>query len=212
MQSYYSVAELRSRIDQLLPDWLDMYELSFPFEERLLISNFLRLLEEKERGEAQETTFSALVDAEGKLIGMAAYQIEPQISAGYLWYLAINPSVRGKGVGSDYYKEIIDKVFESAEVMLFEVEMPEHCQDEERRQNAKRRIAFYQRNGTALLSGIHYLQSVGSHVPPVPMHLMVCSRQSVTAQKAFEVARYLFGDAVRQIGPLALIGPTLSAT
>lgn len=207
MQSDYSVVELYSRADRLLPDWLDMYELSFPFEERVLTSNFLRLLEKKERGEAQDMTLSALADSDGKLIGLAAYQIEPHLSAGFLWYIAISPTARGKGLGSEYYRQIVDKIFQSAEVLLYEVEMPERSQDEGRRRNAERRILFYQRNGAALLSGIHYLQSVGSHAPPVPMHLMFHQRRPFTAQQAFELARHLFDDAVQQTGPLALIGP-----
>jgi ribosomal protein S18 acetylase RimI-like enzyme len=202
----YSIVELCRRTDSLLPDWLDLYETSFPPRERLLVSSFLRLLEKKEQGKGENIVLSALLDEQGRMAAMAAYQIFVQPPTGYLWYIAVSPALRGNGLGTAYYQAIVEKVFQFTEVLLFEVEMPEHCTDAEMRRLAERRIVFYQRNGAALLTGIHYLQSVGSHVPPTPMHLMVHARRPIQAQEAYEIARGIFGEAVSQVGPLALSG------
>lgn len=202
----YSLVELASRSDPLLPDWLDLYETSFPLGERLLVSSFLRLLEKKERGQDEGVSLSALIDEEKRVRGMAAYQIMAQPPVSYLWYLAISPALRSYGLGTAYYRAIVEKVFQAVDVLIFEVEAPEHCAEAETRRHAERRIAFYQRNGAALLTGVHYLQSVGSHVPPTPMHLMIHARRPVTASEAFAIAQNLFDGAVSQMGPLALVG------
>lgn len=206
MMPGYSLVELSSRSDPLLPNWLDLYETSFPLNERLLVSSFLHLLEKKEQGQEEGVSLSALLDEEKRLVGMAAYQILAQPPVGFLWYIAVSPALRGRGLGTAYYQAIVERVFQAADVLLFEVEAPEHCTEAEVRRNAERRIAFYQRNGAALLTGIHYLQSVGSHVPPTPMHLMIHARRPVTAPEAFAIARNLFDGAVSQTGPLALVG------
>ncbi|MEZ0395895.1 MAG: GNAT family N-acetyltransferase [Anaerolineales bacterium] len=206
LPSGYRVRLLSGRLDPLLPAWLDLYETAFPYEERVLISTFWRVLEKTETGAPPDVVLSALVDSQGNLSGMAAYQMLPSLAAGFLWYLAIAPGGRGHGLGSAYYHFILEDVFRSADLLLFEVEIPAHCEEAERRRNAERRIVFYQRNGAALLTGIHYMQSVGSHVPPTPMHLMVHARRPTTAEEAFKIAKTLFGDSLSQTGPLDLIG------
>ncbi len=206
LPSGYSVRLLSGRLDPLLSAWFDLYETSFPAEERVLVSAFLHLLEKIEAGTSEEVFLSALLDPQGTLSGMAAYQMFPLWKVGFLWYIAIAPAARGKGLGSAYYRLIVEDVFRSADLLLFEVEIPDHCEEPERRRNAERRIEFYQRNGAALLTGIHYLQSVGSHVPPTPMHVMIHPRQTLTGEEAYAVARKLFGESILQTGPLSLVG------
>ena len=69
---------------------------------------------------------------------------------------------------------------------------------------ARRRIGFYRRQGFRLLEGIHYLQSVGAHQTPMPMHIMFHALGALDAGQAFALARGLLGDDVSQVGELRL--------
>jgi hypothetical protein len=69
---------------------------------------------------------------------------------------------------------------------------------------AERRIGFYRRLGARVLTGIEYLQRVGPHQPPVPMHIMVQCAGICAADEVYGWAKGLFGDAVRQVGELGL--------
>lgn len=209
----YDIHELTGLSDPLLPAWLDLYETSFPFNERLLISHFWRLLQAKEKGEASSVSLSALVERSNTLIGMAAWQYLPQLRLAYLWYLAIQPEARNRGLGAHYYHAILAQAFtKGADLALFEVEMPELAHTDQERALAQRRIAFYKRNGARLLTGIHYLQSVGDHVPPTPMHLMFHPRERLSPQEAYQSAHQLFGEALQQTDALAWNGDELPPT
>jgi len=202
----YKTVELDGLHDPLLPAWLDLYETAFPANERLLVSHFIRLLKKKGNGESANVWLSALLKDSNPLAGMAVYQIVPKQSIAYLWYIAIYPKVRNQGLGSGYYLEIVANAFElGGKMLFFEVEIPDLAEDEETKSYARRRIAFYQRNGAALLTGVHYMQSVGDHVPCHQMHLMVHAQGLLTADEAFQRMKELLGNDLQQIGPLALV-------
>ena len=93
--------------------------------------------------------------------------------------------------------------------VLIEVERPDLAHTEVERVLAERRIAFYRRQGARLLEGVHYVQSVGLHQPPLSMHVMLHPLQSLDAETAFCLARAVFGGAaggesITRVGPLSL--------
>jgi hypothetical protein len=107
-------------------------------------------------------------------------------------------------LGCGFYRVITERAFASSRLLVFEVEKPEDAHSEAEHLIRQRRIGFYQRNGAFLLNGISYLQSVGSHVLPTPMHIMIHSREPMSAEVIYPVAKELFQDAISQTGPLTL--------
>jgi GNAT superfamily N-acetyltransferase len=134
------------------------------------------------------------------------YEFVPGSNAAALWYLAVTPEHRGKGIGSKVYQEIRQRIARDdprTKALFYEVEDPDTTHAAEERQLAIRRIAFYQSNGAQLLRGIHYTQSVGWQ-PPIPMHLMVHPYQEIEVDEVFELAQSIFQDALQQVGRLEL--------
>ena len=75
----------------------------------------------------------------------------------------------------------------------------EHCSNQ-----AFRRISFYRHHGAYLLKGIDYIQTVGPHQAPIPMHIMVHPFCSMDAESAFNLAIGIFGNAISKTGCLTL--------
>jgi hypothetical protein len=90
----YSLVELKSLEDDLLPPWLDLYETTFPPEERVLVSFLLRVILHKSSAGALDYSPLAFLSPEQVFIGMCFYQTIPDLSMVYLWYLAMMSEVR----------------------------------------------------------------------------------------------------------------------
>ena len=188
--------------DFLLP-WLDLYESAFPPNERGLISEQLGLLKAKKIGNVTNESIVAAIDETKSLKGIIQYEVVPGLSAALLWYFALTPECRGKGFGTQMYKELINKLAaEQIRILIFEVERPDRATSNEARQMAERRIEFYRRLGAKVLLSVHYLQYVGPHQPPTPMHLMVHPLHPLDAEAAFALIKQIFHDAIEQVGLL----------
>jgi ribosomal protein S18 acetylase RimI-like enzyme len=199
------IVEITRLDDDLLLPWLDLYETAFPVTEKVLVSSFLRKLRGGEYGPDKDEHVLAIVNGEGALVAMAQYEVEPACQAAYLWYLAVLPACRNGGIGSWCYQQLAARIQAAgAGAILLEVEIPEEAHTEMERGYAKRRIGFYRRLGARLLTGIRYYQHVGSHQPPIPMHLLVHPFAPITADGAFALARGMFGESVELVGELGL--------
>ena len=130
---------------ELLPDWLDLFELSFPPEEKVLISRFLRLLKDKTAGENQDSHMLAAVDENGNVIGIMRFDNDPDTRISYFWYLAVRSGrTRSRGIGSACFAEVLRRATEAdMRAIVFEVEIPEEQSDLSHREYAERRIGFY---------------------------------------------------------------------
>jgi len=199
-----NIVEIVGLNDDLLLPWLGLYETAFSPSERVLVSFLLKLLKDKTHGLAQDPYLLAALDKQRTLVGIAMYELDRESETALLWYLAIVPENRSKGLGSIFYREILHRVDSSVRALLFEVEIPDESKSGEGRQFAQRRIQFYRRHGAFVLNGIHYMQHVGKHQPPIPMHIMVHPFQPITPQTAFKLTKSMFEDSITQIGPLAL--------
>lgn len=198
--------EIVSLNDELYDPWLDLYQTAFPLNEQMRVSDHNRVLRSKAKGKAKEEHLLAALDREGKLVAMARYDDLPECRAAALWYMAVVPGLRSKGIGSRLYQHILQQLGAAqpaAEALLLEVETPELTHTPKERELAVKRIAFYQRNGAKLLRGIDYTQSVGWQ-PPVRMSIMVHPLHAMAADEAFRLAECLFEDSLQQAGPLAL--------
>jgi GNAT superfamily N-acetyltransferase len=190
----------------LFTSWLDLYETAFPPEERILVSAFVEMLQQKEAGRTMDVELLAAINASHELVGVAFYDIHPQWGLATLWYMAVNSHIRSQGLGSQIYQEIIQRAKAAGcQAMFFEVEIPELAHTPETKALAERRICFYQRNGAKILQVIRYLQSVGWHQPVTPMHIMIHILQPQTPETAFTFAKQIFEDNLQQDGPLSLV-------
>lgn len=201
MDADLSFIEISSRADDLLLPWLELYETAFPASERVLVANILDILKRKEQGEQTEEHLLSVLDTNADPIGMAMYSLQPGSEAAFLWYMAVNPTIRNRGIGSVIYQEVREKILTNGPISLvFEVEIPEG----QNSRIAQRRIDFYRRQGAQLLGGIRYMQQVGYHQDPIPMHLMVHGAHSIDSQLAFELAKSVLGESLEQSGELCL--------
>lgn len=157
------------------------------------------------RGDESHDHLLAAVNDQQQLIGIIHYVVVPESNVACLWYFAIQASLHSQGLGSKMFRKFCDHLEPlNIQALLFEVEIPEQAESPEQRELAMRRIAFYRRLGASLLNGIDYLQNIGWHHPPTPMHLMVYPLRPLDAQQAFNLTQAVFQEYVQQIGPLAL--------
>jgi GNAT superfamily N-acetyltransferase len=197
-----SYREIVSLDDPFLLPWLDLYETAFPPQERILISSILHILSTPTVEEKARTHLLAVLNMTGELVGLAMFSVSTQQPIAFLWYLAVNHKLRSQGIGSRIYQEILRQIrLLNLKALIFEVEIPEG----ENSENALRRIRFYKQKGVLLLEGIHYMQHVGWHQNPIPMHVMVQPLEPLDPKRAFDLAKNLFGDSIEQIGDLRLV-------
>ena len=201
-----SYGEITRLEDDLLLPWLDLYEITFPPEEKILVSKFLTHLKDKAGNTTTDFFMLAAVHNHTTLAGIACYQIFPKQGAALLWYLAVASHQRNRGLGGAIYQEIIRRIdLAKCAVLIMEVEIPDLCHTPETRQYATRRISFYRRQGALRLDGIHYLQFVGDHLPPTPMHILVHPIKPISPQAAFNLVYTITQDAITQTGDLTLL-------
>jgi len=197
------IVELTDPNDDLLLPWLDLYETAFPPAERMLVSFYLRLLRDKQAGGRPEHHLLAVQRA-GVFVGLAHYVGLAACNLAWLWMFAVTPEARNHGIGAAIYGEIVRGLPAGTVAMLIEVERPDLAQTEADRQLAERRITFYRRQGARLLEGVHYVQAVGPHQAPLPMHVMLHPLHPLDAEMAFRCAQAALGDAIAQTGDLSL--------
>jgi GNAT superfamily N-acetyltransferase len=206
METNFTFVEITRLDDPILLSWLDLYETSFPPNEKVLVSNHLEVLHARANGGANNDFLLACLDMVGKLRGMARYQLFPDSAFAILWYLATWPDARNQGIGGLFYDHLLSRLDPAAcKAMLLEVEIPEQAETQEKRLLAQRRLGFYRRHGAFLLQGIKYMQSVGWHQPLTPMHILVHPLQPIDAAAAYDIVKAYAGDSVQQTGPLELI-------
>jgi hypothetical protein len=188
--------------DDLLLPWLDLYETAFPPNEKILVSVILGFLRDPNKAKAEGINITGILDSSAHFIAMAMYQLPPDKPVAVLWYVAVLADQRSKGWGSEIYKSLLSQIDPGKyQALVFEVEIPDEAASSP---DAERRIRFYQKNGASLLTGIHYLQSVGWHQPPTPMHIMIHPLHPMDAEIAYGLAHSIFEDAMHKTGSLAL--------
>lgn len=195
------LTEIVDLYDPHLLPWLDLYETAFPPPERMLVSFILDVIGKRKRGEPADTQLWAVLDPTDALVGTVMFSLHPQVEVAFLWYLAVDPQRRSQGLGARIYQKIIQQIQPAGlKALVFEVEIPEG----ENAQNAWRRIKFYRREGAQLLHGIRYIQQVGWHQPPIPMHVMIHPLQPLVPATAFNLAKAIFKESIEQTGTLSL--------
>jgi GNAT superfamily N-acetyltransferase len=190
--------------------WKRIYYDSFPENERMSERYFLQMFEEKARGEGHDKHMLIMLESQetGTVpVGMSYHEFDRELGVGFLWYLAIQRESRNKGYGTAFYAELIKRAkSDGARLLAFEVEIPElaAAKSAENAEWARRRIAWYRRQGAFVLEGVEYYQEVDTGVAPTRMFLMLHPLAPIDAEQGFSLARALFPDTLQQTGPLKL--------
>ncbi len=191
--------------DDLLLPWLELYETAFPPSERLLVAAQLQLLKRNAESAAPDVHMLAVLDERETLAGILQYEIVPDVSAAFLWYLAVQPAQRNRGLGAQIYREMWKRLeTQGCQALVLEVEIPEEAESDEQRQLAIRRIGFYRRLGARLMLGVEHMQEIGWHHAPTPMHVMIDARPPADPGTAYSIAEVVLDGAISQVGTLAL--------
>ncbi len=137
-----------------------IYEGAFPVEERRPWVDF------EQRASDNDTFFTidVVVDSD-RVVGFISTWRLPM--ALYVEHFAIDPAMRGKGVGG----MLLDHIIAGTQLpVILEVEIPD---ESPRPDMAHRRIDFYRRHGFDTIDGIDYVQPpYARNLPEVPMLLM----------------------------------------
>lgn len=153
---------------------LDVWRRSFPERERAPLTCWAGRLGEPPtaRVAGRRLLAAAAAGGEGRSVGMCYYEVrragpdEPPV--GYLVYLATDPERRNRGLGTTLYREAVSRMFAAGcRCVVFEVESPEAvgALNPADGELARRRMAWYRRNGALLLGGAVALAGIGGPQP-----------------------------------------------
>ncbi|HEX9017592.1 MAG TPA: hypothetical protein VF806_00290 [Anaerolineaceae bacterium] len=189
--------------DPLLLDWLDLYEQAFPPFERVLVSRVLRQVAMIERGQETDNHILAAVDASSRLVGLMWIRKLLDMPVAFLWYFATVPEVRGLGMGAEFYRWLLRFLQPDVQALVYDVEDPRLLAAPEKQEIARRRIAFYQRQGARLIGGIRYIASVAPYKPGVEGRLMAHPLvDGLSVQDALALAQPTLGDWITPVGEI----------
>jgi|GEM_PF-1916864 len=158
-----------TRFDHLLEETRALYEVSFPPQERRPFEEITSLL-----GTDSEDRARILVAVEGnEVLGLSIFRYIPSVRIGYLWYLCVSESARGRQVGTSLYRASVNRLVEAgARALVFEVE-PLSARVPPVYGDPLRRIRFYERLGARPVIGYEYVQPPIPPYGPVRLELMV---------------------------------------
>jgi|GEM_PF-4998178 len=192
--------------------WLPLYRSAFPDNERI---------PEEEIASAFEDANTYIVvgcTSEGTPVSMAYCvacnqdRLPPYL---YLIYLATIKEERGRGWGGLFFELLTTLESESntpPQALLLEVQdIAEAAKvSDEEKNDAIRRLRFYEKHDCFLLQGSRYIQRVEGYEGVFMQLLYRRFQSSLTAERAFNIAQATFGeDDVTQVGPLSWSQPTV---
>jgi GNAT superfamily N-acetyltransferase len=148
-----------------------LYDFSFPSTEREPRSVILETLR---RGDG--VVIRACQNS--NTVGLAVAHMLRHPPVLFVVYLAVAPEFRSRCIGAALFEKLWEEGCRrysdeglKVEGIVWEVDIPERATSEQRLQQSRRRIAFFERLGGRLLSAAYFQPPVDG-VTPVPMHLM----------------------------------------
>ncbi len=157
----------------------ELYIASFPPEERRELSEIYQLISKG------EIFIYQMIIAKNKIAGLCIFWTFDEFT--YLEHLAVNPELRGVGIG----EETISLLHKKSQVLLLETELPVD-------DISKRRIKFYERNGFKLMQRQYFQPSYGKGKPEVELKLM-SSIQNLYDEKLSEYILQIRNKVYRQV-------------
>lgn len=177
MSAGLDLHEINDSHDRQIIPFLRLIEQSFPPEEMMPPSFWAQLFHDKSSGQSSGCHILVLKsDAPDKAArGLMMYYHAPGDNAAVLWYLAVEESERGKGIGTTLLNNLILRLSSepTCRAILFEIERPDQARNSDHLKQILDRERFYHRWGARIARNIEYKQSVGSWQPTTPMYLCI---------------------------------------
>lgn len=144
---------LLSTSDSLFERFSELFQSSFPVNERRPLESLKKIISD------EHDVYCDAVLKDIVFVGLLVYWDFSDFV--YVEYLAVNPDIRGGGIGARILSQLKDCV---RRPVVLEVEPPLN-------ELAKRRIGFYERNGFVLLDNEYFQPSYGL-MPGLELKLM----------------------------------------
>jgi GNAT superfamily N-acetyltransferase len=168
----------------------NLYEASFPPAERDPVEVIKERILRREHNDQQSDTIShfLIVKREAQVLGLASYAYFDSTRLGFLFYLAVDPALRGQGLGAWLLQKINARLSQDASAcggspprgLMWEVERPLDAETPAEQEMRQRRIQFYQRNGAVLLDQVDFLAPpLAPDLPSVMYHVMFLPSQGL---------------------------------
>ena len=173
---------VNSCADPVVPQLFAIYEESFPREVLVPADVIVALIEKGNRGDLGPDLFhvgAALED--DVVVGGAAFVFLQSSNLGFINYIFVESSSRGRGVGEFIYHHLRNILERDAmalnkrqlEGIVFEVEREDSPTAFGELTEKTKRLRFFGRMGAAILEGLDYMQPpLHAGEGPLPMHLM----------------------------------------
>jgi GNAT superfamily N-acetyltransferase len=178
-----TLVEFHKLETDLIQQAISLYQEAFPIEERAPIDYFLSessALSPDEQPKNHQTHFWVALQDQ-RVAGLSVYTYFNSYRMGFLFYLATQPELRGRGLGAWLLTKTVELCQEDAALLgtlpalglVFEVERPGLADNPEEQKIRQRRISFYQRNGAILMDEIDLVTPpISEGLPPVSYHVM----------------------------------------
>lgn len=159
---------LLSSDDPLFERFSELFQSSFPVNERRPLESLKKIISD------ESDIYCDAVLRNNVFVGLLVYWDFTDFV--YIEYLAVNPDIRGGGIGARVLSQLKDVV---RKPVVLEVEPPLN-------ELAKRRIGFYERNGFVLWDNEYFQPSYGL-VPGLELKLMSSGKLALDISEAVDV-------------------------
>jgi GNAT superfamily N-acetyltransferase len=175
------IRELYSWEDPAFLPAMELYVETFPKDEREPLSFYRELLSENAPHRlGLNTRQHVLVVEQGDdLVGMRHFLYSPVAQAAFFVYIALDPVVRGGGIGRrllEYSQTqcLLDAQATNSHLrtIFFECERIKDSKDHQQRLEREQRLSFFKHMGGEIISTTYVQPSLGVGRDPLPLNLM----------------------------------------
>ena len=192
-QNPIRVREILSSQDPSFDQVIQLYEASFPVDEREPTPVVRKSIDPLQISKPEQSSIRHLIIAEraGKVVGLQLQDYFPRVGLGWIIYLAIDPSERRSGLGTRLFQCGVascrlDALFNQDEYrgLILEVERIEDAAGDVQRSEREKRMMFFERLGIQKLTGTYIQPSLGEGLNPVKLNLFIAGNESPLDQPA----------------------------
>jgi GNAT superfamily N-acetyltransferase len=189
------VARINATAGDILDAVVRIYDASLPASERKPVEAI------RDMADRPDYRLIAATDEAGRTIGFAAVFVPPNETFALLEYLAVDESVRGRGVGAALFAGVVDALHGESRDLSLLVEVDADIEGAPDRDLRVRRQAFYRRLGCRRIADLDYELPLRTGGLPPPMHLFVHRRPDDPPRPRADLAhalRRIYADVYGQ--------------
>lgn len=183
---------------------MELYDRSFPLEVREPHSIFKKSMKYAEISKPNAFHFIAGIDNE-QVVSFATGHYLAEVNAGFIVYIATNPSVQNKGLGSHTLltleqllnKDAIKAGYSSLNLVILETEKEENAETKQEQEECQKRKSFFERNKYKAYKEIEYVQPpLYQEHEAVPLNLLIKNVQKIdiTIEYIFQIVKYMYQE------------------